>query len=134
RFLCANGHPLKEGQKFCAVCGAGVFSGERAPARRKRFLPIAIGSVTLLLVFAVIGAATGGTNTSTPKAAPAAASVETVTTTPSPSSTPRSTPAPTHKSTPKPVATVKKVTPALAPAPKKTTKPPTGVNGNPWGY
>jgi hypothetical protein len=136
-FLCANGHPLKEGQRFCAVCGAGVFAGERAPEKRKRFLPIAIVAGTIILALAVVGGVTGKTNTAAPGSA-RTTSVESVPSTPPPTTqasvAPKTTPTPTYMAAPKPAVSVKKATPTPTPTAKKTVRSPTGVNGNPWGY
>jgi hypothetical protein len=144
RFLCANGHPMKEGQKYCAVCGAGVFAGQQGPAaakpkKRKRIL---IGAGAFVLVIGVIGAMAGP---KAPKAdAPAAPTTQSVVSdTPTPTDTyspppvqrSTSTPTPTHHASPKPTVLVHHSTPTPTPTVKKATKPkPTGVNGNPWGY
>jgi len=32
-FLCANGHRMREGQQFCAICGEGLFSEAPIPIR-----------------------------------------------------------------------------------------------------
>src|SRR5207248_8551099 len=114
RFLCANGHPMKEGQQFCTVCGAGVFAGERAPARAKRgrWKQIVLGAVAFAFVVSVIGALAGP---KTPKAqAPTSSSIHAVVSdSPTPTYTPppvhhtaTPTPTPTHHASPKPTDAV----------------------------
>ena len=139
RVLCANGHPLKEGQQFCPVCGAGVFAGQQAPAvKSTKGKRIAIGIGAFVVVLTAIGALAGP---KTPKASPPPQVVESVASTPTDTFTPppvtgvAPTSTPTHSSTPKPTVVAHHSTPSPTPTPKKTTSPkPTGVNGNPWGY
>jgi hypothetical protein len=141
QFLCVNGHPLKEGQKYCSVCGAGVFPGEHAPAaaKSKKGKRIAIGIGAFVAVVTAIGAIAGP---QTPKASSpptqvvqSVASTPTDTYTPAPATRVAPTSTPTHRPTPKPTVVVHHSTPTATPTPKRTTKPKqTGVNGNPWGY
>ncbi len=68
-----------------------------------------------------------------PTLAPTATLTPEPTATPTPSPTPVPTPTPTPTPTPVPVPPVQQQAPVQQPAPPPPA-PPSGVNGNPWGY